>query len=441
MQGVKHLDSLIEFVSIPSVSADSKYKPDVLRAAQWLEHKLQSLGFSVEVISTPGHPIVYAEKQVNPSAPTVLIYGHYDVQPPEPLELWHTPPFTPTVRDGKLYARGASDDKGQIFAHIAAVEDLGPDLAVNVKFLIEGEEEISSTHLPPFVAANTQRLKADALLISDGAIFAPGVPSLDAGLRGLVYLEVHLEGAGRDLHSGSYGGAVPNATNAIAWMIAKLKAEDGRVLIPGYYDKVRPLTDLERQMWQQLPFSEEEFKASIGVSETPGEPGYSNIERRWARPTLDVNGLWGGYQGEGAKTVIPAKAGFKFSMRLVPDQDPAEIKAATEAYLQRILPPGYRMTVLSHGTGKAVLTDIQSEAMQKAAKALELAWGRPAIITREGGSIPIVAEFQELLKVPIVLLGMGYASDGPHAPNEHFHLENFEKGILASRHFLQLMAQ
>ena len=439
---MNHLKELIDFISIPSVSAKSEHKEDIQRAAHWLEAKLTALGFTVELSAEVGYPVVYAEKIVSPQAPTVLVYGHYDVQPAEPLELWDSPPFQPTVRDGYLYARGASDDKGQIFAHIAAIEELGSDLAVNVKFVIEGEEEISSVNLPAFVRQNAHRLQADALLISDGSLFAPGVPSLDSGLRGMVYMEVLLEGAVRDLHSGVYGGAVPNPIHAAAWMIGHLKGEDGRILIPGYYDRVRTLLDLERSMWQQLPFDEAEFAASIGIDATPGEPGFSVLERRWARPTLDVNGIWGGYQGEGAKTVIPAKAGFKFSMRLVPDQDPQEIQAAVEAYLQQILPEGYRMQVIAHGTGKPVLTDLHSRPMQAAAKALELAWGKPAIFTREGGSIPIVADFQEALPhTAVVLMGMGLASDNLHAPNERFALENFEKGIAASRHFFSLMAQ
>lgn len=436
----KHLDALIEFLRIPSVSANPAHKEDVARAARWLEAKLSALGFQVEVVATPGHPIVYAERIVDPQAPTVLIYGHYDVQPPDPLELWHTPPFEPTLQEGKLYARGASDDKGQIYAHIAAVEDLGPDLGVNVKFVIEGEEEISSAHLEPFVRSNAERLGADVLLISDGAMYAPGVPSLEYGLRGLVYMEVRLEGANRDLHSGVYGGAAPNPIHAAAWMIAKLKGEDGRILVPGFYDAVRELTEEERANLASLNFDAAAFASSIGAEALPGEPGWGALERTWVRPTLDVNGIWGGYQGEGSKTVIPAKAGFKFSMLLVPDQDPEAIQKAVTEYLQRIKPEGYRMEILYHGTGKPVVTELDSPYMRKAAQALEAAWGRKPVFTRSGGSIPIVANFQELLGIPVVLLGMGLNDDNLHSPNEKFDLVNYEKGIEASRNFLRLMS-
>ncbi len=437
----RHLDNLAEFLKIPSVSADPSHKADVEQAARWLEAKLKNLGFTVEVVSTPGHPIVYAEKLVSASAPTLLVYGHYDVQPPDPLELWQTPPFEPTLRDGKLYARGSSDDKGQIFAHIAAVEDLGKELAINLKFVIEGEEEISSANLAPFVKANQQRLKCDVLLISDGAMLLPGVPTLTYGLRGLSYLEVHLEGARRDLHSGVYGGAAPNPVHAASWMIAKLKAEEGRILIPGFYHKVRPLSEKEKRNFASLPFDQTAFAASIGAGALPGEPGFGVMERIWARPTLDVNGIWGGYQGEGSKTVIPSKAGFKFSMRLVPDQDPDEIFQLAEAYLQQILPAGYRMKVIRHGMGKPVITDLEAPAMKAAAQALEAAWGKPAVFTREGGSIPIVADFQELLGAPVVLMGLGLNDDNLHAPNEKFDVINFEKGIEASGNFMRILAK
>lgn len=438
---VKQLENLKDFLRIPSVSADPAHKTDVERAARWLEARLSGLGFEVEVVPTPGHPIVYAQKMVSPSAPTVLIYGHYDVQPPDPLELWHTPPFEPTIRDGRIYARGASDDKGQLYAHIAAVENLGPTLGVNVKFLIEGEEEVSSAHLEPFVRANRERLKADVLLISDGAMYAPGVPSLEYGLRGLVYMEVQLEGAARDLHSGTYGGAAPNPIHAAAWMIAKLKGEDGRILIPGFYDAVRPLSGAEKANLASLPFDADEFARSIGAEALPGEPGWGVLERTWVRPTLDVNGIWGGYQGEGSKTVIPAKAGFKFSMRLVPDQEPQVIQEAVTTYLHQILPEGYRMKILYHGTGKPVLTDLESPPMQAAMRALEQAWGRKPVFIRAGGSIPIVASFQELLGMPIVLMGMGLNDDNLHSPNEKFDLECFERGIQASENLLRLLAR
>ncbi|GEM88416.1 hypothetical protein MGR01S_30410 [Meiothermus granaticius NBRC 107808] len=430
------LSELIEFLRIPSVSADPAHNQDTKRAAAWLEAKLQALGFSVEVAPTANHPIVYAEKHVGEAAPTVLIYGHYDVQPPDPLELWETPPFEPTVRDGKLYARGSSDDKGQIFAHIAAVEALGSALPVNVKFVIEGEEEVGFGNLVPWLKENVERLRADVLVVSDSSMLAPGQPAITYGLRGIVLMEVRLQGASRDLHSGTYGGGAPNPIHAAAWMIAKLKGEDGTIRIPGFYDRVRPISPDERALYAQLPFDEGAFAAAIGATAMPGEEGYGLLERVWARPTLDVNGIWGGYQGEGSKTVIPAKAGFKLSMRLVPDQDPSVIHALTRAYLEAILPLGYRMDIVPLGEGKPVITPLDSPAMQAAAVALERAWGKKAVFNRMGGSVPIVADFQELLGIPTVLMGFGLDDDNLHSPNEKFDLINFEKAIESSRNFL-----
>lgn len=436
---MKPLDALFEFLSIPSVSTDPTHKADVERAAFWLKDRLEALGFQVEVARTPGHPVVFAEKRVSDRAPTLLIYGHYDVQPPDPLELWESPPFVPTLREGRIYARGASDDKGQIYAHIAAVEALGEELAVNVKFLIEGEEEIGSPHLPAFVRENRDRLKADAVLVSDGAMFAPGVPTLTYGLRGLVYLEVLLEGAARDLHSGVYGGAAPNPLQALGWMVAQLKGEDHRVRIPGFYDRVRPPSEEEKALWPEV--DAEAFKGSIGIEALWGEEEYDLLERLWARPTLDLNGVYGGFSGEGSKTVIPARAGFKFSMRLVPDQDPEEVALQAEAYLKAIAPPGIRVRVLRHALGRPVLTDPQSPPMRLAAEALEEVWGQRPVYTREGGSIPIVAELVEVLKAPVVLMGFGLNDDNLHAPNEKLDLVNFERGIAASQAFLRRFSQ
>ncbi|KGQ22945.1 dipeptidase [Thermus filiformis] len=436
---MKPLDALFEFLSIPSVSTDPARKEDVRRAALWLGGRLEALGFQVEVAETPGHPIVFAEKRVSDRAPTLLIYGHYDVQPPEPLELWETPPFVPTLKDGRIYARGASDDKGQLYAHVAAVEALGEALPVNVKFLVEGEEEIGSPHLPAYVWENRDRLRADAVLVSDGAMFAPHTPTLTYGLRGLVYLEVLLEGAARDLHSGVYGGAAPNPLQALAWMAARLKGEDHRVRIPGFYDRVRPVSQEEKALWPQV--DEEAFKASVGLEALWGEEEYSLLERLWTRPTLDLNGAYGGFQGEGSKTVIPARAGFKFSMRLVPDQDPEEVAARAEDYLRSIAPLGIRVRVLRHGLGRPVLTDPQSLPMRLAAEALEEVWGRKPVYTREGGSIPIVAELVEALKAPVVLMGFGLNDDNLHAPNEKLDLVNFEKGIAASQAFLRRLSR
>jgi acetylornithine deacetylase/succinyl-diaminopimelate desuccinylase-like protein len=433
------LSQLLEFLAIPSVSADPKHKPDVERAARWLADRLGAAGFAVEVAPTPGHPIVYAEKFVAEDAPTVLVYGHYDVQPPDPLELWATPPFEPTIKDGKIYARGASDDKGQVFAHVAAAAQIGDDLPVNLKFLIEGEEEVGSAHLVPFVREHRERLAAEAVLISDSPMFAPGLPTLTYGLRGLAYLEVRLRGLARDVHSGAYGGAVPNAAHAAAWMIAQLKDPMGWVRIPGFYDDVVPVAPEERAMWAKLPFDEAAFREEVGAQRTPGEPGYGVLERRWARPTLDVNGLGSGYQGEGSKTVIPAEAFFKFSMRLVPNQDPEKIADLAEAYLHAILPEGYAMEVLRHHGGDPVVVPLDSPPMRAAAQALEEAWGRETVFTREGGSIPIVADFMRELGAPVVLMGFGLESDNLHAPNEKFDVVNFEKGIEASKNFLRLL--
>lgn len=430
------LSELIEFLRIPSVSADPAHNEDMRRAAAWLEAKLSSLGFEAEVIPTPGHPIVYAERVVDPQAATVLVYGHYDVQPADPLELWKTPPFEPTLRDGRLYARGSSDDKGQVFAHIAAVESLGNALPVNVKFAIEGEEEVGFGNLVPWLKSNLGRLGADVLVVSDSSMLAPGQPALTYGLRGIALMEVRLQGAARDLHSGTYGGGAPNPIHAAAWMITRLKGEDGSIQIPGFYAKVRPASEAERAMYTELPFDEGEFAAAIGATAMPGEEGYGLLERLWVRPTLDVNGIWGGYQGEGSKTVIPAKAGFKLSMRLVPDQDPHEIYALVKAYLGAILPAGYSMEVVSQGEGKPVVTEFDSPAMRAAAAALERVWGKKPVFNRMGGSVPIVADFQELLGIPIVMMGFGLDDDNLHSPNEKFDLVNFEKAIEASREFL-----
>jgi len=435
------LSELIEFLQIPSVSANPENKKDVERAARWLEERLRAAGFDVELVPTDGHPIVYAEKQVDPQKPTVLIYGHYDVQPPEPLELWNTPPFEPTIRDGKIFARGASDDKGQVFAHVAAVSQLADELPVNVKFVIEGEEEIGSPNLVPFVEENRERLSADAVLISDSPMFAPGLPTLTYGLRGLAYMEVRLRGLGRDVHSGAYGGAVPNAAHAAAWMIGKLKDEMGWVRIPGFYDDVEPISPQEREMWSRLPFDEEEYRREVGASDTSGEPGYSILERRWARPTFDVNGIGSGYQGEGSKTVIPAEAFFKFSMRLVPNQDPEKIAELTEEYLRSIVPAGYEMEVIRYHGGQPVLVPTDSPPMQAAAAALAQAWGRETVFTREGGSIPIVYDFMRVLEAPVVLMGFGLESDNLHAPNEKLDLINFEKGIEASKNFMRILPE
>jgi len=407
----------------------------VRRAALWLEERLKARGFRTELHETPLHPILYAERFVDEKAPTVLVYGHYDVQPPDPLELWESPPFSPVVREGRIYARGASDDKGQLFAHVLAAEEA----PVNLKFLVEGEEEIGSPHLPPFVRANREKLRADVVLVSDGAMFAPHTPTLTYGLRGLCYLEVRLRGARRDLHSGAFGGVAPNPIQALGWLLARLKDEGtGRVLIPGFYERVRPVPEEEKALWPSL--DEEALKRELGVEILPGEEGYAPLERLWARPTLDPNGIWGGYQGEGSKTVIPAEAGMKLSMRLVPDQDPEEVADQAEAYLKAVCPPGYALEVRRLHGGRPVLTDPFSPPMRLMARALEEVWGRPPVYTREGGTIPVVAELKETLGAPIVLLGLGLPDDNLHAPNEKLDLVNLEKGVEVIRRFHRLLA-
>ncbi len=429
---------LFEWLSIPSVSADSAFNAETRRAAVWLQDHLNKIGLKAELCETPGHPVVYAEwLEAGKDAPTVLLYGHYDVQPADPLEEWNTKPFEPTVRDGYVYARGSSDDKGQVFAHVVALEHAlkAGSLQVNVKLLIEGEEECGSANLDEFIIGNLERLACDVVMISDGAMFAPGVPTLTTGLRGLAYLEVHVQGAKSDLHSGGYGGAVANPLNALAIMIGKLKNENGRILVPGVYDKVRAISEAELEGWRQLPFNESDLASSVGVtgvgaSQAGGEAGFSVLERLWSRPTLDVNGIWGGYQGEGSKTVLPAKAGAKISLRLVPDQDPDEIAALVEKYLQEIKPAGVTLEVKALHHGQPVALDTSSAAARAALRALERAYpGKKVSFVRGGGTIPVVATMRERLGAPVLLVDMGLPDDGLHGPNERFLLECFRKGI------------
>ncbi len=435
-----HLEGLIEFLRIPSVSTDPEHKGDVERAARFLAERLEAAGFSAEVVPTPGHPVVYAERRAGPDAPTLLVYGHYDVQPPDPLEAWHTPPFEPTIREGKIYARGASDDKGQVWIHVAAARET-QGLPLNLKFLIEGEEEVGSKHLFDFLRRNRTRLQADAALVSDTAMFAPGLPTLVYGLRGLSYLEVEVESATSDLHSGVHGGAAPNAALAAARIAAALKSPEGWVRIPGFYERVRPLDPREREEWSRLPFNEEDYRRQLGVEQLEGEPGYSVLERRWARPTLDLNGFSAGWTGPGPKTVIPARASFKFSMRLVPDQDPDEIGALAQRYVERVAPPGYRVRVRVFEGAKPVLVDRDAPAVQLAARALRSAFDREPVFVREGGTIPIVSALSEELAVPVVLMGFGLPDDNLHAPNERFDLGNFERGLEAVRTYYRLFAE
>jgi acetylornithine deacetylase/succinyl-diaminopimelate desuccinylase-like protein len=428
----RFLSELFELLRIPSVSADSKYKADVRKAAEYVKEKLQEAGVDkVALVETKGHPIVFGEKIIDPSKPTILVYGHYDVQPADPLELWNTPPFEPTVRDEKIYARGACDDKGQMYMHIKAFEILMKHnlLSCNVKFMIEGEEEVGSDNLPVFVKEYRDQLKADVILISDTSLISLNQPSITVGLRGLSYMEVEVTGANRDLHSGVYGGAVANPINVLAQMITSLMDENGHVTIPGFYDSVKDLSAAEREALNKAPFDLSEYKKELGIEDVRGEKGYTTLERTGVRPTLDCNGIWGGYTGEGAKTVLPSKASAKISMRLVPDQDPNVITELFTKHFISIAPQSVKVKVIAHHGGQPAVTPTDSKAYQAAEKAFEEVWGKSPIPTRDGGSIPIVALFKKELGLDTVLMGFGLDSDALHSPNEHYGIKNFLIGI------------
>jgi acetylornithine deacetylase/succinyl-diaminopimelate desuccinylase-like protein len=428
----RFLAELFELLRIPSVSADSRHKADVRKAADYIVQKLKDAGADkVELCETKGHPIVYGEKMVDPKLPTVLVYGHYDVQPPDPLELWNTPPFEPTVRDGKIYARGACDDKGQMYMHIKAFEILVKHnlLTCNIKFMIEGEEEVGSDNLGTFVKENKEKLKADVILISDTSIISLDQPSITAGLRGLSYMEVEVTGPNRDLHSGVYGGAVANPANVLSKMIASLHDENGKVTIPHFYDKVADLSQADRDALNKAPFDLNDYKRELGIEDVTGEAGYTTLERTGTRPTLDVNGIWGGYIGEGAKTVLPSKASAKISMRLVPNQHPDEITELFTKHFISIAPKTIKVKVTAHHGGEPAVTPTDSKAFKAAAKAFEEVWGKTPIPTRDGGSIPIVALFKKELGLDTVLMGFGLDTDALHSPNEHYGIKNFLIGI------------
>jgi len=428
----RFLDELFELLRFPSVSADPKYKGDVLKTADYIAEKLRSAGADqVAVCPTAGYPIVYGEKMIDPSKPTVLVYGHYDVQPPEPLELWHTPPFEPTVREGKVFARGACDDKGQMYMHIKAFElmQATEGLPCNIKFMIEGEEEVGSDNLGTFVKENKDKLAADVVLISDTAMISLEHPSLETGLRGLSYLEVEVTGPNRDLHSGVYGGAVANPATILAQMIASLHDEDNRVNIPGFYDDVATLSTTEREALNKAPFDEAAYKTDLGIDELWGEKGYTTIERTGIRPTLEVNGIWGGYIGEGAKTVLPSKAHAKISMRLVPNQRSEVITKLFQQHFESMAPPTVKVKVTPHHGGEPAVTPTDSVAYKAAEQAIQEAFGKAPIPTRGGGSIPIVALFEEELGLKTVLMGFGLDSDNLHSPNEKYDIANYYKGI------------
>jgi acetylornithine deacetylase/succinyl-diaminopimelate desuccinylase-like protein len=433
-----HLGELIEYLRIPSISTDPEYKGEVLRCAEYLRARMEAAGLRAELLPAPtgGNPLVYGEWLGAPGRPTVLFYGHYDVQPPDPLELWRHPPFEPTVEGDLLVARGATDDKGQSYTHLKAVESFlaaRGSLPVNVKFLVEGEEESGGEAIDAYVRQDAgRRLAADCVVVSDSSMYAPGQPALVYGLRGMAYIEIKVHGANRDLHSGTYGGAAPNPLNALCQIIASLRdPQTGRVLIPHFYDDVRELAAEDRQAIAALPFDEAAYRADLGVDALPGEQGFTPQERVSVRPTCDVNGIFGGYQGAGAKTVIPSWGGAKVSMRLVPDQDPKRIVAAFKEHVQRAAPPGVRVEVtFAHGAG-AVLVDLEGPYIEAAEEALADVWGRRPLRIREGGSIPIVATFTQVLRVPVLLLGFGLHDDRLHSPNEKFNLSHFRNGIRA----------
>jgi acetylornithine deacetylase/succinyl-diaminopimelate desuccinylase-like protein len=439
----KHLDELKELLRIPSISTDDRFKPDVQRCAAWVEARLKEAGLTTRTYPTPRHPVVYGEWLGAPGAPTVLIYGHYDVQPSEPDELWRNPPFEPTIEGGNIVARGATDDKGQFYCHVKAIETLMAaqgSLPVNVKVLIEGEEEIGSPSLDPFIEQHRDMLAADVVLVSDTPMYAPGKPSITYGLRGLTYIEVTVEGASHDLHSGLYGGAVANPINALATIISRLKDESGRIQVPGFYDEVVDLDPEERNALLALEYNPSEFCASVGIEASTGEAGYAIIERVTTRPTLDCNGIWGGYTGQGAKTVLPAQAHAKISCRLVPNQTPEAITESLSNYLKAVAPAGVKVTVrANHGTIPFVV-DRSAPAMKAAMVALEQTWGVKPVYTRGGGSIPVVASFKRLLGLDTILMGFGLEDDRLHSPNEKFALENYFQGIRASVLFLEQLA-
>lgn len=440
----RFLDELIELLRIPSVSADSSHNKDVKHCAEVVKQRLEEAGAeNVEVCQTKGHPIVFGEKIIDKSLPTVLVYGHYDVQPPDPLALWNSGPFEPVIKDGKIYARGAADDKGQFYMHVKALETMVKTntLPCNIKMMIEGEEEVGSAHLGAFVKANSKKLAADVVLISDTAMLSMEHPSIETGLRGLAYMEVEVTGPNRDLHSGVYGGAVANPVTMLCKMIASLHNENNHITIPGFYDKVEELNDAAKESMNAAPFDEAEYKAELGIKELWGEKGYSTFERTGTRPTLEVNGIWSGYTGEGAKTVLPSKAFAKISMRLVPGQKSKNIGKLFTKHFERIAPKEVTVKVTSLHGGEPVVTPTNSIAYKAAEKAIKATFNKKAIPTRGGGSIPVVALFEEALGLKTVLIGFGLDSDNLHSPNEKYDLFNYYKGIETIPYFHKYFAE
>jgi acetylornithine deacetylase/succinyl-diaminopimelate desuccinylase-like protein len=440
----RYLEELKGFLAIPSISALPQHAGDVKRCADWCVEEMRRIGLqNVRLIVTPGNPVVYGDWLGAEGAPTILFYGHYDVQPVDPLELWESPPFEATVRDGEIYARGSADDKGQVFMHFKAVEahlKQNGRLPVNIKFILEGEEEVGSVNLDDFIRAHKGELGADVVVISDSGMFARGVPSICYGLRGLVYFQLDLRGSSTDLHSGSFGGAVANPAMVLAQVLAQMKDRGGRIKIPGFYDDVVALQEEERKAWASLPFNEKQYKKDFGVPKLFGESGYTTLERTWARPTFEVNGLLSGFTGEGAKTVLPAIAMAKVSMRLVPNQSPDTIARLFEEYVKKVTPKTVELKVTRMHGGKPWMTSYDNPFVQAAARAIEKGFGQKPVLTREGGSIPVVSTFQEELGLPSVLFGVGLPDENAHAPNEKLDVGNFHGGIIASAILYQEIA-
>ena len=441
----RYLDELKDFLAIPSISALPQHQADVRRCAEWTGEELRRIGMhNVRLIETPGNPVVYGDWLGAEGAPTILFYGHYDVQPVDPVELWESPPFEATVRDGEIYARGSADDKGQVFMHFKAIEahlKQNGRLPVNIRVILEGEEEVGSANLDDFIKAHKDELSADVVVISDSPMFDRGIPSICYGLRGLVYFQIDLRGTRSDLHSGSFGGAVANPAFQLATILAQMKDRSGRIKIPGFYDDVRELRDEEREQWKRLPFNEKRYAKELGAPKLWGETGYSTLERVWARPTFEVNGILSGFTGEGAKTVIPAVAMAKVSMRLVPNQEPDKIAQLFEDYVKKVAPKTVEVKVTRMHGGKPWMTDFDNKFVQAAGRAIQKGFGKEPVFNREGGSIPVVATFSEILGLPSVLFGVGLPDENAHAPNEKLDLGNFHGGIIASAYLYDEIAR
>jgi len=437
----RYENELVEILKIPSISSSPDHKDDMLSMARLLKQEMRSIGMdNARVIETKGHPVVYSEWLNAPGKPTLLIYGHYDVQPVDPVDLWDSPPFEPVIKGDRIFARGSADDKGQIYMHLKAIEawlSTQGSLPVNIKLLFEGEEEVGSTHLEAFIQEHESMLLADYVVISDTPMFREGYPGITYGLRGLAYLQINLRGTSTDLHSGSFGGLVKNPINALVEILSKMKDVDGRIMIPGFYDDVLPITDNEHDKLSKLPFDPDAFAKSIGAPALFGEAGYDDLERLWARPTFDINGIWGGFQGEGAKTVIPAEAHAKVSMRLVADQNPEDIAKKFQAYVESMIPESMEAKIEAMHGGFGYVTDLDNPGLQAGVRALEKAFGKEVDFLREGGSIPIVKVFADIIKAPVLLLGYGLPDQNAHAPNENFSLYNYHKGIESLTYFFE----